>query len=126
MEEFQIECKSFGFKHSAAIEADYVFDVRSLPNPFYVEELKDKTGFQREVREFVMASKDSEDFFKRLQSFMDFAVLLHKKDGKKKLTVAFGCTGGQHRSVTFAELLSEHFKKQGFNCTVSHRDIDKR
>ena len=82
MEEFLIECISFGFKHSEEIDADFVFDLRCLPNPFYVEELRDKTGCQKEVREFIMQSKDSEEYLKRLVNFIDFAVSLSAFSGK--------------------------------------------
>ncbi len=126
MEEFLIECISFGFKHSEEIDADFVFDLRCLPNPFYVEELRDKTGCQKEVREFIMQSKDSEEYLKRLVNFIDFAVSLYKKQGKTPLKIAFGCTGGQHRSVAFAELIFEYLKSKGFNACVLHRDINKR
>lgn len=126
MEEFLIECMSFGFKHSEEIDADFVFDVRCLPNPFYIEELREKTGLEKEVREFIMRPKDSEEYFEKLVNFIDFAVSLYKKQRKTPLKIAFGCTGGQHRSVTFAELLSEHLKNKGFNTCVFHRDINKR
>lgn len=122
----KIQCKSFGFKYGTDTEADLVFDIRCLPNPFYVEELKEKTGLMAEVREYVMNSDESREFYERLVSFIDCAVPLYAKEGKSQLVIAFGCTGGKHRSVTFAELISAHLKEQNFNCITVHRDIQKR
>lgn len=122
----KIQCKSFGFKYGADTEADLVFDVRCLPNPFYIEELKMKTGLDSEVRDYVMNSADSVDFLKKITDFIDCAVPLYAKEGKSQLTIAFGCTGGKHRSVTFAELLSKHLKEQNYDCISVHRDIQKR
>lgn len=122
----KLQCKSFGFKYGADSEADLVFDVRCLPNPFYVEELKNKTGLDKEVREYIFASDESREYFNRLISFLDFSVPLYAKEGKSQLTLAFACTGGKHRSVTFAELVAEHLKKQNYDCVTIHRDIQKR
>lgn len=122
----KIQCKSFGFKYGADTEADVVFDVRCLPNPFYIEELKLKTGLDKEVRDYVMDSEGSRGFLKKITDFIDFAVPLYAKEGKSQLTIAFGCTGGKHRSVTFAELLTEHLKEQNYDCISVHRDIQKR
>ncbi len=121
----KIQCKSFGFKYGSDTEADLVIDVRCLPNPFYIAELKPKTGLDSEVREYVMESDDSKNFFKNLISFIDCAVPLYLKEGKSQLTIAFGCTGGKHRSVTFAELIGKHLKEKNFDCVVTHRDIQK-
>ncbi len=122
----KIQCKSFGFKYGTDTEADLVIDVRCLPNPFYAEELKDKTGLDFKVREYVMSGKDSGEFYSRLTSFIDCAVPLYAKEGKSQLIIAFGCTGGKHRSVTYAELISAHLKEQGYDCITVHRDIQKR
>lgn len=122
----KIQCKSFGFKYGADTEADLVFDVRCLPNPFYVEDLKQKTGLDTEVQNYVMNSEESVEFLGRITDFIDCAVPLYAKEGKSQLTIAFGCTGGKHRSVTFAELLTEHLKKQEYDCVSVHRDIQKR
>ncbi len=121
----KIVCKSFGFKYGNDTEADVVFDVRCLPNPFYVEELKHKTGLDQEIRDFVMNSSDSKEFFKRLTGFLDIAVPLYAKEGKSQLTIAFGCTGGKHRSVTFAQLVGEDLKQKNYDCIITHRDINK-
>lgn len=122
----KIQCKSFGFKYGADTEADVVFDVRCLPNPFYIEELKNKTGLDKEVRDYVMNSEESQEFLKKIIDFIDYAVPLYAKEGKSQLTIAFGCTGGKHRSVTFAELLNEHLKVKKYDCVSVHRDIQKR
>lgn len=122
----KIQCKSFGFKYGTDTEADLVIDVRCLPNPFYVEELKEKTGLEEQVRQYVMNSDESREFYNRLVNFIDCAVPLYAKEGKSQLVIAFGCTGGKHRSVTFAELIAAHLKEQNFNCVTVHRDIQKR
>ena len=121
----KIQCKSFGFKYGSDTEADLVIDVRCLPNPFYVEKLRNKTGLDAEIRDYVMNSAESKEFYKRLISFIDYAVPLYAKEGKSQLIIAFGCTGGKHRSVTFAELLSAHLTEQNYNCITIHRDIQK-
>ncbi len=122
----KIHCKSFGFKYGTDTEADLVFDVRCLPNPFYVEDLKEKTGLDTEVREYVMNSEDSKEFLNRLISFIDCSVPLYAREGKSHLVISFGCTGGKHRSITFAELIALHLKEQGYSCSTVHRDIQKR
>ncbi len=121
----KIQCKSFGFKYGADTEADLVIDVRCLPNPFYVEDLKQKTGLDKEVRDYVMSSDDSKEFLARLLSFIDCAVPLYAKEGKSQLIISIGCTGGKHRSVTFAQLIGEHLQNENFNCSITHRDIYK-
>jgi UPF0042 nucleotide-binding protein len=122
----KIQCKSFGFKYGVDTEADLVFDVRCLPNPFYIEDLKHKTGLEREVQDYVMNSSESKEFLERLISFLDSAVPLYAKEGKSQFTIAFGCTGGKHRSVTFAYNVGNYLTEQGYSCTVIHRDIQKR
>lgn len=122
----KIQCKSFGFKYGVDTEADLVFDVRCLPNPFYVAELKEKTGLEKQVQDYVLSSGESTDFLNTLIAFLDTAVPLYAKEGKSQLTIAFGCTGGKHRSVTFAELVGTHLKAQKYNCVTVHRDIQKR
>ncbi len=120
-----IICRFFGFKYGIDADADTVYDVRCLPNPFYVEELKTKTGLDNDVKNYVMNSKESEEFITKIFDFIDFAVPLYISEGKSQLVVSFGCTGGKHRSVTFAELLYSHLKEQGFKVSVMHRDINK-
>ena len=103
-----------------------MFDVRCLPNPFYVEDLKNKTGIEKEVQDYVMNSPESHEFLKRLLSFIDCSVPLYAKEGKSQLVIAIGCTGGKHRSVTFAELIGKHLKAQDYDCSIVHRDMLKR
>ena len=120
-----INCLSFGFKYGVPDEADLVFDVRFLPNPFYVPELKHKTGEDKEVRDYVLDSDVSKKFTEKLFDMLDFLVPKYIAEGKSQLVIAYGCTGGRHRSVTFALLTYEHLKKQGYNTHVLHRDSSK-
>lgn len=122
----KIQSKSFGFKYGTDTEADLVIDVRCLPNPFYVEDLKHKTGLDNKVKEYIMNSADSTAFFEKITAFLDCSVPLYAKEGKSQLTIAFGCTGGKHRSVTFAELVAKYLKEQNYDCISVHRDIHKR
>lgn len=121
----KIQCKSFGFKYGTDTEADLVFDVRCLPNPFYVENLKNKTGIENEVQDYVMNSENSFKFFNKLKDFIDCSVPLYANEGKSQLIIAFGCTGGKHRSVTFAELIGKYLKEKNYDCSIVHRDILK-
>lgn len=120
-----ISCMSFGFKYGVATEADLIFDVRCLPNPFYIEELKPKTGLDSDVSEYVMSFEQSKELLKKLTDLIDFLIPLYIDEGKSQLTIAFGCTGGKHRSVTFAENMYKHLSEQGKRVSVNHRDIIK-
>ena len=120
-----VNCMSFGFKYGLPKEADLVFDVRCLPNPFYVPELKMKTGLEEPVREYVMQWKQAKQLVPKLLDLLDYLLPLYRDEGKTQLTIAIGCTGGKHRSVVFAQLLADHVRDQGVRCTVSHRDISK-
>lgn len=120
-----INCMSFGFKYGVPNEADLVFDVRCLPNPFYISELKFKTGIDADVREYVMSWQQSQELYKKLVDLIDFLIPLYVSEGKSQLVIAFGCTGGKHRSVTFAELEYQHLLDQDRKVTVNHRDIGK-
>ena len=119
----KIQCKSFGFKYGTDGDDDLVFDVRCLPNPFYDEELKEKTGQEKCVQDYVLSTKESREFLKRLTDFIDFAVPLYAKEGKSQLNIAFGCTGGKHRSVTFAEIIGQALKDKNYDCSIVHRDM---
>lgn len=121
----RILCKSFGFKYGIDADADNVFDVRCLPNPYYVENLRDKTGLDKAVSDYVLTGEESINFKNGVMSFADMAIPLYIKEGKSQLVISFGCTGGKHRSVTFAELLCKHLKEKGFNASAIHRDINK-
>ena len=116
---------SFGFKYGVPTDCDTVFDVRCLPNPFYIPELKEKTGLDREVVDYVYSSKDTAVFVDKLKSYLDFAVPLYLKEGKAELVVGIGCTGGKHRSVAIAKSMSDHFNHLGYKSSVYHRDIKK-
>lgn len=121
-----INCMSFGFKYGEPTYADLVFDVRCLPNPFYIDELKHKTGLDKQVRDYVLSFSETEKLFEKLKDLIDFLVPLYIKEGKSQLTIAFGCTGGKHRSVTFAELFYHHLSDNGNRVSVNHRDIEKK
>ena len=120
-----VSCMSFGFMYGVPGEADLVFDVRCLPNPFYVPELKKLTGLDEAVRDFVMKHPQSVEFEKKIFDLTDFLLPLYVSEGKSRLVIAFGCTGGKHRSVTFAKRTAEHLEKAGFLVREVHRDIDK-
>ena len=118
---------SFGFKHGIPADADLVLDVRFLPNPFYIEELKCKTGNDREVQEYVMGFHEAEVFLEKLTDMLEFLIPNYVKEGKNRLVVAIGCTGGQHRSVTLARELYRRMKgRGGYGCKLYHRDITQQ
>ena len=121
--EMKINFVSFGFKNGILTDADLVFDVRCLPNPFYVEELKPLTGKDQKVRDYVMGFEESKVFFEKIRDMLEFSIPLYQNEGKFQLVIGIGCTGGQHRSATFALLLCEYFKEKGYKVTTSHRDI---
>ncbi len=115
---------SFGFKYGIPADADLVLDVRFLPNPFYIEELKTKTGLDKEVRDYVLQFKETGEFLDKLEDMLNFLMPNYVKEGKYNLVVAIGCTGGKHRSVTLASSLYERLKTRtdiGFKLT--HRDV---
>ena len=114
---------SFGFKHGIPADVDLVFDVRFLPNPFYIDELKLKTGNDQEVRDYVMSFPEAGEFLQKLTDMISFLIPNYIKEGKNQLIVGIGCTGGKHRSVLFAELLKEHLQKLNYRVLIEHRDI---
>lgn len=116
---------SFGFKYGIPAEADTILDVRCLPNPFYIPELKPLTGLNERVRDYVLGSENTREFIQRAISLFDFAVPLYSKEGKSELVVGIGCTGGKHRSVTLARELNRHFEQLGYRCVIQHRDVNK-
>ena len=116
---------SFGFKYGLPIESELVFDVRFLPNPHYVKDLAPLTGQNEKVQKYVLSSEISKDFHTRIFSFIDFLMPQYIKEGKCHLTIAIGCTGGRHRSVTFAELITKHLRGQGYKVIVDHRDLER-
>lgn len=118
-----INVMSFGFKHGIPLDADLVFDVRFLPNPFYVDELKLKTGNEQEVRDYVMGFPEAEEFLKKLTDMIEFLIPNYVKEGKHRLVIAIGCTGGRHRSVTLANALYKALKNKGnYGLSLNHRD----
>ena len=116
---------SFGFKYGLPQEADLVLDVRCLPNPFYVPELKDLTGLDQEVVDYVMAAPESQELLRRYESFLEYALPLYVKEGKSQLMIAVGCTGGKHRSITFARKIGAFCQKLGYTPSVQHRDAKR-
>lgn len=120
-----IHVESFGFKHGIPNEADFVIDVRCLPNPYWVENLRNKTGLDQEVKDYVFSFAESKELLEKLIDLLDFLNPLYIKEGKSQIVFAIGCTGGNHRSVAIAEALKEHFEKKWDNVSVNHRDISR-
>jgi len=120
-----INIKSFGYKYGLPIDSDLVFDVRFMPNPFYVEGLQNKTGLDSDVRDFVFGYEQSNEFFKRLCDLMDFLLPHYIEEGKRYLVVCIGCTGGKHRSVAIAHALSARMTNSGYLVNCTHRDIER-
>ncbi|MBR1886563.1 MAG: RNase adapter RapZ [Schwartzia sp.] len=124
-EKFNISVLSFGFKFGLPMDADLVFDVRFLPNPFYEEELKYKSGMVPEVGAYIEKSRVTKTFEKRIDDLLTFLVPEYIKEGKSQLVIAVGCTGGMHRSVFIAKHIFELMTKQGYQATLEHRDLMK-
>lgn len=122
---FYIDVMSFGFKYGLPLDADIVMDVRFLPNPFYIPRLKHLTGNDPAVQQYVLQSPEAQNFYQHLYSLLQAALPGYIKEGKTSLTIAIGCTGGQHRSVTIANKLADDLKKEKYNVNVHHRDVDK-
>ncbi|TAH73828.1 MAG: RNase adapter RapZ [Anaerolineaceae bacterium] len=122
---FMIMILSFGFKYGIPVDSDLVFDVRFLPNPFYVSELKTKTGMDSEVKEFVMSSEAAKQFMNKLEDMLRFLIPHYISEGKNQLVISIGCTGGQHRSVTLTNEITERLAGLGYGIKTEHRDIDK-
>lgn len=122
---FHIEVMSFGFKYGVPIDADIVMDVRFLPNPYYIDDLKKKTGLDKAVYDYVMNSDKTEEFYTHFITLLQTIIPGYKDEGKTSLTIAIGCTGGQHRSVALAKRIGEALKKD-YPVRISHRDIERR
>lgn len=118
-----IKVMSFGFKYGVSTESDLVFDVRCLPNPYYIEGLRNHTGCESCVRDYVMSFDQSKELFSKLKDLIDYLIPLYIHEGKSQLVIAFGCTGGKHRSITFAELMAKHLTENGYRVQKYHRDI---
>ena len=120
-----VHCISFGFKHGLPLAADLVFDVRCLPNPFYIPELRPLTGLDEPVRDYVMQCKETEGFKTRFTDMIDYMLPLYVQEGKSQLVIAVGCTGGHHRSVALAQYMHDHLAEKGLRTSVTHRDMLK-
>lgn len=120
-----INIMTFGFKHGLPLDADLMFDVRFLPNPFYIPELKKLTGEDKSVSDYVMNFEQSKKFLEKLTDMIDYLLPHYVDEGKSQLVIAIGCTGGRHRSVAIAEKLFKHLKSSGQHVTISHRDSTK-
>lgn len=121
-----VSCLSFGFKNGVPLDADVVFDVRFLPNPHFVPEYRKKTGLDKEVADYVRKFAQTREFLKRVTELMLYLLPHYVSEGKSYLTVAFGCTGGQHRSVMMAEEMAKRLKKAGYMVKALHRDIPRQ
>ena len=123
---FTIQVMSFGFKYGLPIDADVVMDVRFLPNPHYIAEVRPLTGLDEPVYDYVMSQPEAKTFYHKLMDLLDFSIPGYKKEGKSSVTIAIGCTGGQHRSVAFAERIGRELLSDSYNVKISHRDKDRR
>ena len=121
----QIVAVSFGYKYGVPLDADLIFDTRFLPNPFYVDVLRNRTGKSRQVREYVLHPPETREFLSRLYGFLDYLLPKFIAEGKSYLTIAIGCTGGRHRSVVLAEELRDYLRKARYDIKVFHRDMIK-
>ena len=121
-----VSVMSFGFKNGLPMEADLVFDVRFMPNPYYIQELREKTGLDRAVSDYVFSFQQTHDYMAKLRDLLAFTLPLYAEEGKTELVIAVGCTGGQHRSVAMSEELARRLRAHGLNVTVSAREQHKR
>ena len=121
----EVHVLSFGFKHGVPMEADLVFDVRFLPNPYYVPELRGLTGLDQGVRDYVFSHPQSNEFLKRLNDFVSYLLPRYAEEGKTSLVIAVGCTGGHHRSVSVARCVAAYLTELGYPAFENHRDITR-
>ena len=121
----EVRVTSFGFKHGIPMEADLVFDVRFLPNPYYVAELRPRTGLDDGVRDYALSAPQSQEFLRRLMDFVAYLLPRYVEEGKTSLTIAVGCTGGRHRSVAVAHALAEAVRQEGYPVGEVHRDLGR-
>jgi len=122
---FTVNVMAFGYKYGMPMDADLVFDVRCFPNPFYIDELKYKTGNDKEVQDYVMSFPEAQTFLEKLCDMMSFMIPLYEEEGKIAITIAIGCTGGKHRSVTMTNKLSDVLRNEGFKVNTTYRDMGK-
>ena len=116
---------SFGFKYGIPIEADLVFDVRFLPNPYYIAELRHQTGLDQGVWDFIFGYQQTRDFMKHLEGLIGFLLPLYVEEGKTALVIGVGCTGGHHRSVAITRALAEFIRQKGYSAAENHRDMTR-
>lgn len=121
----EVSVVSFGFKHGLPLEADLVFDVRFMPNPFYIDALRARTGLDPEVRDYVFSFRETEQFLEKLRELLGFVLPLYQEEGKTVLVIAVGCTGGHHRSVAVTHALAEYIRNLGYPVTENHRDMTR-
>jgi UPF0042 nucleotide-binding protein len=121
----QIALVSFGYKYGVPLDSDMIFDTRFLPNPFYIDSLREKTGKNARVREYVLGSEETAEFLARLREFIDYLIPKFIAEGKSYLTIAVGCTGGRHRSVVVVDELKAYLRKKSCDIKVYHRDVFK-
>ncbi len=114
---------SFGFKYGIPVDSDLVFDVRFIPNPFYIPELKPYSGNEEPVKKYVLEQEETKGFIKRVDDLLEFLIPKYKKEGKRQLIISIGCTGGRHRSVAIANELYEKLLSKDYNISIEHRDI---
>lgn len=119
----QIVIISFGYKFGIPLDSDLVFDTRFLPNPYYIDGLKDKTGRSEKVRRYVLESDETKKYLKEINRFIDYLMPNFRKEGKSYVIISIGCTGGKHRSVVLAEKIKEHLKTNNYKIRVYHRDV---
>jgi UPF0042 nucleotide-binding protein len=120
-----INVTSFGYRYGLPVDADLVFDVRFLPNPYFVENLKNYDGHHADVQDYVLQNKESKEFLKKILDLMNLLIPLYEKEGKVRLNIAMGCTGGKHRSVVMANKLDSYFSSMKYMVNLNHRDINK-
>ena len=120
-----VSVTSFGYKYGLPLEADLVFDVRFMPNPFYIEELRPQTGLDQAVSDYVFHFQQTQDYLKRLKDLLAFSLPLYAEEGKTGLVIAVGCTGGHHRSVAVTHALAEFIRQQGYQVAENHRDMNR-
>ena len=121
----QIHVVSFGFKHGVPADADLVFDVRFITNPYYVPEMRRLTGLDAPVAKFVLERADAKEFLERVEGLLLFLFPRYQQEGKHQVTLGIGCTGGQHRSTAIADRISKDLRRAGYLVTVQHRDIER-
>ena len=120
-----VSVTSFGFKHGLPMEADLVFDVRFMPNPYYIQELREKNGLDREVSDYVFSFQQTHDYMAKLRDLLAFTLPLYAEEGKTELVIAIGCTGGHHRSVAVTHALAADIRNLGYRVRENHRDMNR-